>query len=143
MIILDTDVLSALMRREPEPTAVAWLDRQPPESVWTTAVTVFEIRFGLELLAPGRRRRQLEDAFTRAVAEDFEGRVLPFDQEAAHEAAGRAAERRAAGKPVDFRDIEIAGIVAARRATLATHNVRHFQDLGIKLVDPWKRRAPS
>lgn len=140
MIVLDTDVLSALMRREPEPTAVAWLDRQPSESVWTTAVTVFEIRFGLELLAPGRRRRQLEDAFTRSVAEDFEGRVLPFDQEAAREAAGRAAERRAAGKPVDFRDIEIAGIVAAKRATLATRNVRHFQDLGIQLVDPWARR---
>lgn len=140
MIVLDTDVLSALMRREPEPTAVAWLDRQPSESVWTTAVTVFEIRFGLELLAPGRRRRQLEDAFTRSVAEDFEGRVLPFDQEAAREAAGRAAERRAAGKPVDFRDIEIAGIVAAKRATLAARNVRRFQDLGIQLVDPWARR---
>jgi predicted nucleic acid-binding protein len=140
MIVLDTNVLSALMRREPEPTVVAWLDRQPSESVWTTAVTVFEIRFGLELLPPSRRRRQLEDAFARAVTEDFAGRVLPFDQEAAREAAWRAAERRASGKPVDFRDIQIAGVVAARRATLATHNVRHFQGLGIELVDPWAHR---
>jgi predicted nucleic acid-binding protein len=137
VIVLDTNVLSALMRRDPDALAVAWLDGQPGESIWTTAVTVFEIRFGLELLPPGRRRRQLEAAFSRALAEDFEGRVLPFDEDAAREAAARAAERRSAGKPVDFRDVEIAGIVAARRATLATRNVRHFQGLGIGVVDPW------
>ncbi|MGA6972366.1 MAG: PIN domain-containing protein [Candidatus Binatus sp.] len=108
MIVFDTDVLSALMQRAADPAVVAWLDSQPPESVWTTAVTVFEIRFGLELLAPGRRRRQLEEAFSRALDEDFQGRILPFDRDAAHEAASRAAERRAVGKPVDFRDIEIA-----------------------------------
>jgi toxin FitB len=142
MMVLDTDVLSALMRPQPDPAIVAWLDSQLSESVWTTAVTVFEIRFGLELLAPGRRRRQLEDAFGRALNEDFQGRILPFDREAAQEAASCAAERRAVGKPVDFRDIEIAGIVSARRATLATRNVRHFQDLKIELVDPWERREP-
>ena len=140
MIVLDTNVLSALMQREADPAVVAWLDLQPSESVWTTAVTVFEIRFGLELLAPGRRKRQLEDAFSRALDEDFQGRILVFDAEAAEEAASRAAERRAVGKTVDFRDIEIAGIVSARRATLATRNVRHFMDLGIELVDPWARR---
>jgi len=140
MIVLDTNVLSAVMRREADPSVVAWLDRQPAESLWTTAVTVFEIRFGLELLAPSRRRRQLEDAFTRALEEDFEGRILAFDHEAAREAAGRAAERRRAGKAVDFRDIEIAGIVSARRATLATRNARHFQGLGIEVVDPWAKR---
>ena len=128
------------MQREADPAVVAWLDLQPSESVWTTAVTVFEIRFGLELLAPGRRKRQLEDAFSRALDEDFQGRILVFDAEAAEEAASRAAERRAVGKTVDFRDIEIAGIVSARRATLATRNVRHFMDLGIELVDPWARR---
>ena len=127
------------MQREADPAVVAWLDSQPSESVWTTAVTVFEIRFGLELLAPGRRKRQLEDAFSRALDEDFQGRILAFDAEAAEEAASRAAERRAVGKTVDFRDIEIAGIVSARRATLATRNVRHFMDLGIELVDPWVR----
>jgi len=140
MIVLDTNVLSALMQREADPAVVRWLDLQPSESVWTTAVTVFEIRFGLELLAAGRRRRQLEDAFSRVLDEDFQGRILPFDHEAAQEAASRAAERRAVGKPVDFRDIEIAGIVSARRATLATRNARHFLDLRIELVDPWARR---
>jgi predicted nucleic acid-binding protein len=139
MIILDTNVLSALMRREADAAVVAWLDRQPSESVWTTAVTIFEIRFGLELLARGRRKRQLEEAFSSAINEDFQGRILPFDRDAAEEAASRAAERRAVGKPVDFRDIEIAGIVAARRGTLATRNARHFQELRIELVDPWAR----
>ena len=139
MIVLDTNVLSALMLRDPDLTVVAWLDRQPAESVWTTAVTIFEIRFELELLAPSRRRRQLEDAFARTLDEDFQGRVLGFDREAALVAASHAAERRSVGKPVDFRDIEIAGIVAARRATLATRNVRHFSDLGIELTNPWAR----
>ena len=128
------------MQSEADPAVVAWLDLQPSESVWTTAVTVFEIRFGLELLAPGRRKRQLEDAFSRALDEDFQGRILAFDAEAAENAASRAAERRAVGKTLDFRDIEIAGIVSARRAALATRNVRHFIDLGIELVDPWARR---
>jgi predicted nucleic acid-binding protein len=137
VIVLDTNVLSALMRRKPDPAVVAWLDGQPGESIWTTAITVFEVLFGLELLARGRRRRQLEVAFSVAMTEDFEGRILPFDHDAAREAATRAAARRAAGTPVDFRDIEIAGIVSARRATLATRNVRHFDGLGIAVVNPW------
>ena len=141
MIVLDTNVLSALMQREPDPVVVAWLDRQPSESVWTTAITVFEIRFGLERLADGRRRHQLEDAFGRALAEDLENRILPFDDQSAREAGSRAAQRRTAGKTVDFRDVEIAGIIAARRATLATRNLRHFRDLGIAVVDPWTGTA--
>jgi hypothetical protein len=140
MIVLDTDVVSALMRDRPDPVVVAWLDERPGESVWTTVITLFEVQFGLALLSPGRRRRQLEEAFARALAEDLEGRILPFDPEAAQGAAAMAAERRTAGRPVDFRDVEIAGIVAARRATLATHNTRHFQGLGIPLVDPWSWR---
>ena len=139
MIVLDTNVLSALMDPE-DSRVVAWLDNQPSESIWTTAVTIFEIRFGLALLASGRRKRQISDAFGKVLDEDLQGRILPFDHEAAAEAANRAAERRAIGKPLDFRDIEIAGIVSARRATLATRNVRHFIDLGIELVDPWARR---
>jgi predicted nucleic acid-binding protein len=137
MIVLDTNVISAVMRRQPDPVVIAWLDRQPPESVWTTAVTVFAIHFGLDLLAPGRRRRQLEEAFARALEEDFEARILPFERNAAREAALIAARRRQAGRPVEIRDAQIAGIVVARRATLATRNIRHFADLGAALVDPW------
>lgn len=137
MIVLDTNVISALMRQEPDPLVVAWLDGLPPESVWTTSITVFEVRLGLEILVPGRRRRQLEEAFAKALEEDFEGRVLPFDQTSA-EAAGRlAAERRRAGRTVEIRDIQIAGIVNARKATLATGNTRHFEGCGLMLVNPW------
>ncbi|MGH8336198.1 MAG: type II toxin-antitoxin system VapC family toxin [Gammaproteobacteria bacterium] len=137
MTVVDTDVLSALMRREINPIVIAWLDRQPAESIWTTAITEFEVRFGLDLLPSGRRKRQLQHAFELVLNEDFQGRILPFDSGAAAVAAGLAARRRSDGKPVDFRDIEIAGIASVRRATLATRNTRHFEDLGIEIVNPW------
>jgi predicted nucleic acid-binding protein len=138
VIILDTNVLSALMRREGEGRVVAWLDRQPSESVWTTAISVFEIRFGLKILADGRRRRRLEDSFAEALQNEFGGRILPFDQVAAEAAASIAAQQRRAGKTVEIRDIQIAGITTARRATLATRNVRDFENIGIVLADPWR-----
>jgi toxin FitB len=139
MIILDTNVVSALMRRNVDPIVLGWLDRHPPESVWTTAITVFEVHFGLDLLAEGGRRRRLEEAFTRALEEDFEGRVLPFEQTAARTAASIAARRQQEGRSIEIRDAQIAGITAARRATLATRNIRHFAGLGITLIDPWER----
>ena len=137
MIILDTNVLSALMRKTPEALVVAWLDRQPAESVWITSITLFEARLGLGLLPAGRRRQTMEAAFSRLLKEDLENRVLDFDSAAAAEAASLAAERQKAGRPVDMRDTQIAGIALARRATLATRNVRHFADLKIPIVDPW------
>ena len=137
MIILDTNVLSALMRPAPAAPVVAWLDRQPAESVWITSITLFEARFGLALLPTGRRRQTLEAAFARLLKEDLENRVLDFDGAAATEAASVAAERQKAGRPVDIRDTQIAGIALARRATLATRNVRHFVDLKVTIVDPW------
>ena len=137
MIILDTSVVSAFMRHDADTVVVGWLDRQPPESIWITAVTVFEVHFGLELLAQGRRRRQLEEAFARALDEDFEDRILPFELNAARAAALIAARQRQAGRPIAIRDAQIAGIAAARRTSLATRNTRHFADLGIRLIDPW------
>lgn len=136
MILLDTNVLSAVMRRANEPAVERWLDAQPTEAVWTTSITLFEVRFGLALLAPGRRRNRLGHAFTRAIDEILEGRVLPFDQEAAQASAEIAARQRLAGRPVEIRDVQIAGI-AAHGATLATRNIRHFEGIGIRLVDPW------
>lgn len=141
MIILDTNVLSALMRREPDMAVVAWLDLQPVQSVWITSITLFEACLGLALLPAGRRRQALQAAFTRLLNEDLENRVLDFDTAAANEAALLAARRQKAGRPVDIRDTEIAGIALARRATLATRNARHFHDLEIPVVDPWHARA--
>jgi predicted nucleic acid-binding protein len=137
VILLDTNVMSALMQRDVDAMVVEWLDMQPPESIWTTAVTVFEIRFGLEILESGRRRRSLEGAFERMLEEDLEGRVVPFDDAAAHAAARIAAERRRIGRTIEIRDVQIAGIAAARRAAIATRNVRHFEGLGPALIDPW------
>lgn len=137
MIILDTNVLSALMRPAPDEPVVAWLDRQPAESVWITSITLFEARFGLSLLPPGRRRKALEAAFTQLLEEDLEHRILDFDGAAAESAASIAAERRRKGQTVDLRDTQIAGIALARRATLATRNVRHFTPLAVRVVNPW------
>lgn len=137
MILLDTNVLSALMLREPDPTVVEWLDAQPAESIWTTAVTVFEIRTGLELLERGRRRAQLEEAFDQVLTAELDGRVQSFDQAAATAAGLIAAARQRAGLTMEVRDVEIAGIAVARRAALATRNTRHFADLAVDLVDPW------
>ena len=137
MIILDTNVLSVLMKRGTEFTVDNWLDRQNAELLWTTTITVFEIRFGIDLLASGRQKQQLEIAFARCLKDDLQERILDFDRDAAREAATMAARRQLAGRPVEFRDMEIAGIAAARRAPLATRNTRHFENLGIELVDPW------
>lgn len=141
MIILDTNVLSALMRTAPEAAVVRWLDRQPAESIWITAITLFETRLGLALLPKGRRRQLLELAFDQLLEEDLEHRVLDFDSAAATEAATLAAARQRAGRSVDVRDTQIAGIALARRATLATRNVRHFQDLSVNVIDPWETPA--
>lgn len=137
MIILDTNVLSALMQAQPDVRVIDWLDRQAPESIWITSITLFESRLGLALLSEGRRRQALEAAFERLLNEHLQNRVLGFDAAAALEAAMLAAARQRAGRPVDLRDTQIAGIAAARRASIATRNLRHFQDLSVPVINPW------
>ena len=137
MIVLDTNILSALMRSTPDAVVVEWLDRQPADSVWLTSITVFEARFGLALLPKGRRRNSLERAFERVLSEDLSSRVLTLDEMSAVTAAQVAADRQRAGRIVDLRDTLIAGIAQARRATIATRNTRHFEGLDVPVVDPW------
>ena len=137
MIILDTNVLSDAMSPSPDPRVIAWLDEQPFESIWITAITVFEARLGLALLSSSARRHSLELSFTLFLYGDLENRVLNFDADAAAAAATLAAKRRMAGRSVEVRDTEIAGIAISRRATLATRNVRDFDDLDIPVVNPW------
>jgi predicted nucleic acid-binding protein len=138
VIVLDTNVLSALMRTKPDAVVVEWLDRQPADSIWVTSITVFEARFGLARLPNGKRRRSLERAFDRVLTEDVSSRVLSLDEMAAATAGQLAAERQRAGRVVDLRDTLIAGIAQARRATIATRNTRHFEGLDVPVVDPWQ-----
>ena len=136
MIILDTSVLSALMRRTPDKGVIAWLDRQPRTSVWTTAVTILEVRFGLQILPAGKRRTLLIQAF-EATLESIGHRVAPFDAAAAQQAGDLMASRQKKGRPVELRDTMIAGIVLARNATIATRNTKHFDDISASVVNPW------
>jgi len=137
MIVLDTDVASGLMRPNCDPRLVSWLDACPPESMWLTAVTVYELRYGVEALPEGRRRDELDRAINRALTDDFGGRVLPLDEAAAAIAASLAVSRKRQGRPIEIRDTLIAGIVLSRKAELATRNIRHFRDLDVSVVDPF------
>ena len=137
MIILDTNVLSALMQQHPDPQVVAWLDDQPAESIWINSITLFEARYGLALLVSGQRKNDLQERFEQLLQDDLENRVALFDSNAATQSAQLAADRKARGRPVDIRDTFIAGIALAQRATLATRNTRHFDDLSVPVVNPW------
>jgi len=135
LIILDTNVISSLMRRSQDRAILAWLDRQDATAVWTTSITVFEIRFGLHRLPPGKRHSGLVSAFERILGKELGGRVFSFDTEAASEAGRLGALHEASGRTLEIRDLQIAGIVRARSAVLATRNVRHFGGV-CPFVDP-------
>lgn len=137
MTILDTNVISALMQASAEVPVIEWLDQQAPDELWITSITVYELRLGLSLLPSGKRLRALEEALIMLLMDDLEHRVLDFDSSAATAAAALTAARRKRGRPIDLRDTQIAGIVLARRATLATRNLKHFADLDVPVVNPW------
>jgi len=136
MIILDTNVLSAVMQQEPDKKVVAWLDQQPRTSIWTTSLTLLEVRFGLQIMARGKRRSLLMQAFENLL-DMMSQRVAPFDAAAARQAADLRASRKRRGRPAELRDTIIAGIVVAHHAALATRNLSHFEDLSVPVVNPW------
>lgn len=137
MILLDTDVLSAVMRAFPDEKVTNWLDLQLDDSIWIASITVMEILFGLRILPAGRRRQELTQAFKVLLEEKIRGRIAPFDTTAAEHAGELMALRKVTGKPVDYRDTMIAGIALATRATVATRNTSHFSELSVALVNPW------
>ena len=137
MIILDTNVLSAMVQPRPNELVVAWLDKQARSSMWITSVTIFEIQFGLQILPMGKKRSLLIRTFESVLNDDIGGRVSPFDTAAAEYSAELMASRHKKGRPVEFRDTMIAGIALARHATLATRNVSHFEGLSVPVVNPW------
>jgi len=143
VILLDTNVISALMRRPADAVVVQWLDAQASTDIWSTSVSVFEVRLGLAILPAGGRRRALEEAFQVMTAELLGGRIAPFDVRAAEAGAELAASRRRRGLGSEIRDTQIGGIALARRAAVATRNVRHFQDLAVPVIDPWAAAGAS
>ena len=141
MIILDTNVVSELMEVEPAAEVEAWFDRTDESALWLTTILVFEIKGGLDRMDDGRRKRRLLAALDALLQIDFRERVLPFDLDAAMEAARLDAERERRGRPIDVRDTLIAGIAISRGAAIATRNVRHFADLPIDVINPWDAPA--
>ena len=137
MILLDTNVLSELLRPVPEPDVLGWLERQPAMSIYTSTVTQAEILLGVAVMPAGKRRTQLAAAVASIFAEDFAERVLPFDGDAAIAFADIVSERRARGSPIGQFDAMIAALARSRGAQLATRNVRDFAHCGIDIVNPW------
>jgi predicted nucleic acid-binding protein len=138
MIVLDTNVISELMLPKPDPDVVRWMDHQAALSVWTTAITVYEIRFGLQSMPAGKKRSLLVDVFERWLNSVIQERIVAFDHAAAQFAADLATAGKTSGRPRDPRGTMIAGIVLANHATLATRNVRHFEDIARSVVNPWE-----
>lgn len=137
MILLDTNVVWEIMLPNPDERVTRWLDRQPRTSIWTTSVTVFEIRFGLETMPVGRRRASRLASFERWLVEVVQQRIASYDETAARRSAELAADRQQRGRPGELRDTMIAGIVLASHAKLATRNVKHFEDIATSVVNPW------
>jgi predicted nucleic acid-binding protein len=140
MILLDTNVLSELMRAKPEPTVMAFVNGIPTTALFTSAVTQAEILYGIALLPAGKRRDSLLDAARVTLNDHFRGRVLPFDGSAAETFASIAAGRLGSGRPISQADAMIAAIAKSRDATLVTRNSADFLGCGIPVVNPWSGR---
>jgi len=136
MIVLDTNVVSELMRGTPESSVITWLGRQRSAELFTTAVTLAEVRYGIARLPDGRRKNDLSQAADEVFGA-FPEQVLPFDAAAAATYADVVTDRDRAGQPIDGFDAQIAAICRSRQATLATRNTKDFHQTGVELVDPW------
>ena len=137
MIILDTNVLSEALKPLPSLIVLDWLAAQEPSSVFTTTITQAEVLYGIEALPSGKRRTRLLAAVEKMFAEQFGGRILPFDEDAARAFAGMVAVRDAAGRPISQCDAMIAAIARSHRAAVATRNTSDFQHCGIEVINPW------
>lgn len=137
MIIIDTNVISELLRPTPDPAVEAWLGEQDGLSIYLTAISEAELRYGVAIMTSGKRRDGLGVAIDRILRDDMAGRILPFDSAAARAYADIAASRRSAGKPISQADCQIAAIARAHTAPVATRNMPDFEGCGIDLINPW------
>ena len=138
MIVLDTNVLSELMRSQPAAAVFAWVAAQPRGMLYTTSLNKAEILYGIAALPDGRRRAALAAAAEAMFTDDFAGRVLPFDEEAAVHYAEIVAARRREGRPIEALDAQIAATTRVAGAELATRDVGDLADCGLTLVNPWE-----
>ncbi len=138
-VLLDTNVLSELLRAQPDPAVLAWVAAQPADSLFVSAVTQAEMLLGARLLPVGKRRQQLEQALYAMFSEDFASRVLPFDSSAAADYAEAVAARRRAGTPISQFDAQIAAVALSHRLGVATRNVADFEGCGLTVINPWGR----
>lgn len=137
MFLIDTNVIFELMRATPAPSVLNWFSTQDPITLYLSTVTEAELRAGIAILPAGQRREGLRAALDATISEDFEGRILPFDTDAAKTYADIASMRRAAGRPIADADCQIAAIARAAGAIVATQNLRDFEGCGVDLVNPW------
>ena len=135
--VLDTNVVSEVMRPHPSSAVVDWLDRQAPSTLYLSAVSEAELRYGIETLPAGRRRERLRSALEAVLQEEFAGRIIPFDTSAARAYAAVGAARRAAGQPISHADCQIAAIAHSRGAWVVTRDVAGFEGCGVEVVNPW------
>ncbi len=138
MFILDTNILSALMSPEPAPAVAAWIADKPIDQLFTVSVCEAEILSGLAILPDGRRRQALQSAARAMFLEDFDGRVLSFDRDAAVAYAELYATRRQAGRPIATLDLMIAAVARSRGAHVVTRDSSGFQGCGLTVIDPWQ-----
>ncbi len=138
MIVLDTNVVSEPLRRAPEPRVAKWIDAQPLETLYLSAITVAELRFGVTSLPAGRRRDRLHEDLEHQVLPLFSGRILPFDLAVSQAYADLMATARRAGAVVAVADGYIAATAAFNGMTVATRDTKPFQAAGLRVIDPWK-----
>jgi toxin FitB len=138
MLLLDTNLVSELMRSHPDPHVMSWVAAQPLSEMAIATITVMEIRFGIALLPHGRRRADLDTRFRQLLARAFAGRVLTFDQPAADACAEIRARRRQSGNPMTVQDGMIAAIGRVHGAPVVTRDVRGFEGCGLSVIDPWQ-----
>ena len=137
MIVLDTNVISELMRTAPSASVLRWVDNLPLEDVYLTSITLAELLYGIARLPAGSRRERLEDHLGEMITVDFRARVLPFDTAAATHYADIAAHRASSGRPISSADAQIAAVCRCHAATLATRNIKDFADTAVTLINPW------
>lgn len=137
MILLDTNVLSELMRAKPDQQVLSWVDAQPSSEFVICSITVAEILYGIARLPEGKRKLSLLEMAKAMFEQDFAGCILSFDEQAAEHYAEMAADSESRGRAVDMADLQIAAIGVSHRAVIATRNTRHFEHLGVALINPW------